>query len=794
MSGFSQKTHVFAAAALIGLSAALLIHCAMVDVAALVSEVDVGMAKAAPSAKTAKIILDRVPSKAKVDTSTAKAKNNLKYGMERYNARNYEVAEYYFKKVLFTYPDNPLALKYLAWTHFFQQRYDKALKSFQKARSIYPRDANPVLGTAWTYFGVKNYAKALETFELAEKKSGDPYEIHKGKGFSYLELLIPDKARQEFEFLFTAGEVDRVIATWREWKAKAPGALIHLVSFEAETPSLFALPIEKPRYRSGVLAYQISASLQETDPPWVLFYKGSYGKAAQQFKKSAPWKKSLDAANGLAWSYLRNGNIAKAEKLFRKILKKFPHFKGLMEGLKEVETLKRQKAVHADYYLGLKKHKIARAKYRELVKRFPDWPYPYVNLGFINLQINHTPKAQSLFQKALRLDPENPKARAGLEEVYKIEAPLLLQANQERDIGNFISASWLYQEYLKEPGKPPSSETRAEAYHGLGWSYFEKKQYLLAIPKFAEAKKYKRFKLEALKGLGFSYYQLADFQKAARYLEEADKIRPGQTDIVYKLDWSILQSADLNQAEKHFQNALEKHPLRVSSYMGLGWIHYKKGNPDLAVEYFLKAISLDPDFAWTKEFRAFLDQQRFGWQVYNRFGWAYYHRQEYPQSLKAFRISLSKDPRRSETLKGIGYILFEQKKYKEAIGFLRKTLALNANPHPVTEMVTGDRAIAPFEIQTSVRAKLGWSFFHLAKYAQAVSLFNQGLEKHPDWPDINDGLGWTYLKMNRLQESRAAFNTAIQNGPLNYSAHDGLKQVKQIIANQKLEEEESQST
>ena len=47
--------------------------------------------------------------------------------------------------------------------------------------------------------------------------------------------------------------------------------------------------------------------------------------------------------------------------------------------------------------------------------------------------------------------------------------------------------------------------------------------------------------------------------------------------------------------------------------MGLGWLHYKNKNPDLGVEYFLKAISLDPKFALTEEFRNLLKKERFGW-------------------------------------------------------------------------------------------------------------------------------------------------------------------------------------
>ena len=62
--------------------------------------------------------------------------------------------------------------------------------------------------------------------------------------------------------------------------------------------------------------------------------------------------------------------------------------------------------------------------------------------------------------------------------------------------------------------------------------------------------------------------------------------------------------------------------------MGLGWLIHRDGNSDLAIEYFLKAISLDPNFALTSEFKALLAKKRFGWQIYNKFGWAYYEKND----------------------------------------------------------------------------------------------------------------------------------------------------------------------
>jgi len=92
---------------------------------------------------------------------------------------------------------------------------------------------------------------------------------------------------------------------------------------------------------------------------------------------------------------------------------------------------------------------------------------------------------------------------------------------------------------------------------------------------------------------------------------------------------SILMSWDVASAREYFLKTLVHYPLRSSLYMGLGWLNYRGKNPDLGIEYFLKAISLDPGFALTDEFKNLLAKERFGWLIYNKFGWAYYEKNDH---------------------------------------------------------------------------------------------------------------------------------------------------------------------
>ena len=220
--------------------------------------------------------------------------------------------------------------------------------------------------------------------------------------------------------------------------------------------------------------------------------------------------------------------------------------------------------------------------------------------------------------------------------------------------------------------------------------------------------------------------------------------------------------------------------------MALGWIHYNWKNFDLGIEYFLKAISLDPDFAMTPEFLALLEKERFGWQIYNSLGWTYYQNHLNNQAMQMFKYSLKLQPNKSEARKGMGYIYFSLGKYDSAITMLDQSLALNPDPNPIFEQVTGSNAIGPFQMQTTARTKLGRTHYIKNNILKAINAYNEEIRRNANQPDAYDGLGWAYLKQGRYLEARTAFTTAIHLEPLNNSAQKGLVKAKQAITEERL--------
>ncbi len=738
--------------------------------------------------------------------------NDLQFAIQQFNQNKFAIAEFYLKKTLVKFPDNPTAIKLLPWTYFYQKRYDKALKAFERTKMHYPKNPEPLIGMGWCYFGLKNFTRATERFEGAEKLAGDPYQIHKGKGFILLKMNKKSSAEKEFSHIYSPSETDHIFALWSDWHKKDADVLIDIIPATPEDVSLFTLPTEHPRYPSTMLG------MPRNDDPaievaWSAYWRGSFKKALEEFKDISKDPNSPDVKNGLAWSYLQNRQIKTASKLFDDILRIWPNFIGALKGKEEIENIKRRQAVYADYYFDLNKLSIAEKKYAELQSIYPDWKYSYIQLGKVKLAREDYPDAREQFLDALELAPNDPSAKMGMDEVRKVMDSSLFQADQSLKSGDYKTAALIYAEYIEEQksGKsslpklshlmdklgfnnssnknsliPSNESSLAHAYNGLGWSQMQKKKYLQAASKFEIARADREYYLESSRGLGLALFEAGEYKRSAEALKPVIEANPDDLSLAYKMDVSILMSWDAPSAHKYFTETLIYHPLRASLYMGLGWIHYKNGNPDLGVEYFLKAISLDPDFALTDEFRAILAKERFGWQVYNRFGWKYYEKEDYKNAFVMFQTALKEQPNKSESRKGLGYILAKVGKLNSSVKYLNQVLAINPDPTPVKEMVTGNDAIAPYEKTTTTRTTLGNIMLKQDNPFEAIALFQRELELRPHLSAAHDGLGWAYLKLNRLAESRTAFKAAIKYQPLNNLSHKGLREVKQRIANKNM--------
>ena len=120
-------------------------------------------------------------------------------------------------------------------------------------------------------------------------------------------------------------------------------------------------------------------------------------------------KKSPNRARvhgNLGKAYLDKGEYDKARFEFEKVIELDPTLLGAYDNLAKI---------HIDH---LKQYGKAREYLLEAIKRNPDYPSPYLNLGVINLHLRELPEAITNFNKALELDPENHLGHFNLAAAY----------------------------------------------------------------------------------------------------------------------------------------------------------------------------------------------------------------------------------------------------------------------------------------------------------------------------------------------------------------------------------------
>ena len=120
-------------------------------------------------------------------------------------------------------------------------------------------------------------------------------------------------------------------------------------------------------------------------------------------------KKSPNRARvhgNLGKAYLDKGQYEKARVEFEEVIKLDSRLLGAYDNLAKI---------YIDHF---RQYDRARAYLNEAIRRNPDYPSPYLNLGVINLHLRQLPEAIINFEKVLELDPENHLGHFNLAAAY----------------------------------------------------------------------------------------------------------------------------------------------------------------------------------------------------------------------------------------------------------------------------------------------------------------------------------------------------------------------------------------
>lgn len=394
-----------------------------------------------------------------------------------------------------------------------------------------------------------------------------------------------------------------------------------------------------------------------------------------------------------------------------------------------------------------KKYDRALEEYSQILSSDPKSVEALVGRGWVYIQKSQDEEAEKDFLAALKIQPLQASAAAGLVEVRKQRTAKTKEAWEllyAKEYDGAISA------FKKALDKHPNWSV---LHDGLGWSYYWKGMMVEAEESFEKALRLDPGLLTSLTGKdGVAQWRFAPLNSA----------------------WSLLNTLQYDQAIAAFDNILKDQSARLPRkdqwrvYSGLGWAYYGKRDYNQAQDSFKESIKQFPQNADSlkglgytyfalQEYDAALRElgqslAQYGAQadVQTMMGWSYYQKKNYAQAIEAFEQALKIYPYWTDAFYGWGLSQHQLGEKEKALSSFRRAIWLLPG-HLATkefkEILDKEKTYWP------LYADWGWSYFYQWMFSQSEEQFSLALKKFPDRPDLLRGLGYAQYRLKKYGEA-----------------------------------------
>ncbi len=463
----------------------------------------------------------------------------FKAGECDYNAARYETAVVTFAKYQTTYPASARqaeAFFNIAESYYYLEQYEKAADFYGKARTAAtdPRTAlNAMIGCGWSFLKKGDMVAALKAFDDAQ-------------AHARVNKIPEDDILLGKASLFTAQEkYAEAAASYGEVIERFPGS-----GRVAES------------YLGRANAFYLSAAYPKavTD----------YEKLVSLFSGNAAYQKTVEKAKfGLAWTYLKSGDIDRSIESFTDVVNTTESRTVKVSALTQI----------GDAYQEAGKTDQAIAAYDRILKEMPDTAYSdYVQ--------------------------------------YRLGVALLKAGQLDAAILSFQALAANY----------PGSKSLLESRYYLGAAYFKKKDWAAAadiLEGFIKSGGAGEFASEARQLEALALFNARKYDRALKVFSEMKKIFPDKPLIQQNADLGIAkttyEAGDTKAAMDMFRGLVARYAGSEASLEALLWMGahaMTTGAYDKAVEYYTQALEATPQqaksgFAHFELARAYLSQGAF---------------------------------------------------------------------------------------------------------------------------------------------------------------------------------------
>jgi len=187
-----------------------------------------------------------------------------------------------------------------------------------------------------------------------------------------------------------------------------------------------------------------------------------------------------------------------------------------------------------------------------------------------------------------------------------------------------------------------------------------------------------------------------------------------------------LNLADIGRPDEaitELKKFVDAHPEDMRAYMALGGVYSSKEDFRSAAELYDRAVSVikTPVAA--------------NWNIFYQRGIAYERLKEWPKAEPNFRKALELFPDQPQVMNYLGYSWVDMNtNLKEALAMIQKAVDLRPSDGYIVD-------------------SLGWAYYRLGRYDDAVRELERAVSLKPEDPVLNDHLGDAYWRVGRKLEA-----------------------------------------
>lgn len=232
-------------------------------------------------------------------------------------------------------------------------------------------------------------------------------------------------------------------------------------------------------------------------------------------------------------------------------------------------------------------------------------------------------------------------------------------------------------------------------------------------------------------GLAELYLRQGSYEKSNLYYERIPDTSPFYRISQLEKASNLARLERKDEAIETLNTLVDENPVDLSGYMALGSIYSRDKQYREAADIFDKAVN------------QIGEPQTYHWNLFFRRGIAYERLKEWEKAEPNFKQSLSLSANQPEVLNYLGYSWIDQGVHlDEGMDMIRKAVDLRPRSGFIVD-------------------SLGWAYYRLGRYEEAVEELERAVTLMPQDPTINDHLGDAYWKVGRKLEATFQWKIAL---------------------------------